>query len=770
MKNRQIAALLLCGAMSLSLLAGCAGKQPAAAPTQTQTSAQEESAAAVQPEETAPEETTQENSTVLSIAEQGVFSAGGITVTSDGTFDPENQWEETGAGQTAHVDHANVLYQIPAEETGLPMVFLHGYGQSRMGWMTTPDGREGWSEMFLRKGHGVFLIDEPRRGEAGATSVSGDISTKTLDQRWYTQFRIGRWENGESVVNEGSQFPNDAASVDQFFRQMTPDTGMTSDMGGDFDNETVAKAVAATIDEVYERTGKNSILVTHSQGGGPGWTAVQHTDHIAAIVAIEPGGAPGADSEDMQKRIERFGLTGKFAYRGYPTTFWDIYQTGGHAVRATVSEMGPELLSRILGLSEAQTGVLQIVFRVADDRGLLLDDLKDLRALLNYVNDHKEDYRMKYGNITTQSVAAILRALLPLEKEGGELFFGEPVLDVNDWIRTDAEGRGMVNVLDCVKLVQNPTLYASFLLWLLSELFETMPEVGDLEKPKLVFFFDEAHMLFRDAPAVLVQKIEQTVKLIRSRGIGVFFVTQSPADVPDTVLAQLSNRVQHALRAYTPTELKAVRVAAQAFRENPAFNAEDAIMELGVGEALTSFLGEDGIPAMVQRTKIICPQSLMGAPEAMTRAKTILRDGMEKYDEAEDNVSAYEVLADETQAAEEALAQERERLEEEKRAAEEEKRAAEEEKQRRKQAEADEKRAQKLEDEARRRAQKLEDEERRRAQKLEDEARRKAEREKEKKEAEEKRKAERIRSKIETQLISAGGQMLKRGLLGILKK
>ena len=388
---------------------------------------------------------------------------------------------------------------------------------------------------------------------------------------------------------------------------------------------------------------------------------------------------------------------------------------------------------------------MQIVFRVADDRGLLLDDLKDLRALLNYVNDHKEDYRMKYGNITTQSVAAILRALLPLEKEGGELFFGEPALDVNDWIRTDAEGRGMVNVLDCVKLVQNPTLYASFLLWLLSELFETMPEVGDLEKPKLVFFFDEAHMLFRDAPAVLVQKIEQTVKLIRSRGIGVFFVTQSPADVPNTVLAQLSNRVQHALRAYTPTELKAVRVAAQAFRENPAFNAEDAIMELGVGEALTSFLGEDGIPAMVQRTKIICPQSLMGAPEAMTRAKAILRDGMEKYDEAEDNVSAYEVLADETQAAEEALAQERERLEEEKR-------------------------AQKLEDEARRRAQKLEDEERRRAQKLEDEARRKAEREKEKKEAEEKRKAERIRSKIETQLISAGGQMLKRGLLGILKK
>ena len=281
--NHRLAALFLCGIMSLSLLAGCASNTADADNSQNDNA-----------------QTTEDGIKALYLSEQGIFSAGGITVTSDGTFDPENQWEETGAGQTAHVDHANVLYQIPAEETGLPMVFLHGYGQSRMGWMTTPDGREGWSEMFLRKGHGVFLIDEPRRGEAGATSVSGDISTKTLDQRWYTQFRIGRWENGESVVNEGSQFPNDAASVDQFFRQMTPDTGMTSDMGGDFDNEIVAKAVAATIDEVYERTGKNSILVTHSQGGGPGWTAARYTDHIAAIVAIEPGGAPGADSEDFK--------------------------------------------------------------------------------------------------------------------------------------------------------------------------------------------------------------------------------------------------------------------------------------------------------------------------------------------------------------------------------------------------------------------------------------------------------------------------------------
>ena len=253
--------------------------------------------------------------------------------------------------------------------------------------------------------------------------------------------------------------------------------------------------------------------------------------------------APGVSSEGMEKRIDRFGLRGSFAYKGYPATFWDIYQTGGHAVRATVSDMGPELLSRILSLTPAQEGILHIMFRIADDKGLLLLDLKDLRAMLNYVSEHRAEYMMTYGNITPQSVAAILRALLPLEQQGGDLFFGEPALDIYDWMRTDADGRGMVNVLDCVKLVQNPTLYASFLLWMLSELFESLPEAGDLEKPKLVFFFDEAHTLFRDAPAVLVQKIEQTVKLIRSKGVGVFFVTQSPSDIPDAVLAQLSNRV-----------------------------------------------------------------------------------------------------------------------------------------------------------------------------------------------------------------------------------
>ena len=473
--------------------------------------------------------------------------------------------------------------------------------------------------------------------------------------------------------------------------------------------------------------------------------------------------APGVSSEGMEKRIDKFGIRDTFAYKAYPTTFWDIYQEGGHAVRATVSDMGPELLSRILGLTPAQEGILHIVFRIADDKGLLLIDLKDLRAMLTYVNEHRTEYMMTYGNITPQSVAAILRALLPLEQQGGDLLFGEPALDIHDWMRTDADGRGMINVLDCVKLVQNPTLYASFLLWMLSELFESLPEAGDMDKPKLVFFFDEAHMLFRDAPAVLLQKIEQTVKLIRSQGVGVYFVTQSPSDIPDTVLAQLSNRVQHALRAYTPAELKAVRVAAQAFRANPAFQAEDAIMELGVGEALTSFLDEKGVPTMVQRTKIICPQSLMAAPEPMVRAKTMMHDGMEKYDDFVDNVSAYEVLTEEAEKAEAAKQAEADRKAQEKA-------EAEAEKQRLKEEETDKKRQQKLEDEERKRQQKLEDEARRRQQKLEDEERRKAERQQEKAEAEAKRKAERRAAKIESQLISAGGQILKRGLLGVLKK
>lgn len=320
-------ALALVAVLTMALLAGCASGAPAASPTATAEPTAQPTAEATPEATEAPEAALDPDWIVL--ADQGMFSAGGTTITAEGTFDPEDQWEATGAGQTAHVDHANVLYQIPAEETGLPMVFLHGYGQSRMGWMTTPDGREGWSDMFLRMGHSVFLIDQPRRGEAGATSVSGTISTTPLDQRWYTQFRIGRWENGESVVNEGSQFPNDPESLDQFFRQMTPDTGMRSDMGADFDSDVVARAVAATIDEVYARTGKDSILVTHSQGGLPGWTAAQYTDHIAAIIAIEPGGAPAADSAEFQT----------LAQKNIPITmyFGDYIDNGDPALAATMA-------------------------------------------------------------------------------------------------------------------------------------------------------------------------------------------------------------------------------------------------------------------------------------------------------------------------------------------------------------------------------------------------------------------------------------------------
>lgn len=354
--------------------------------------------------------------------------------------------------------------------------------------------------------------------------------------------------------------------------------------------------------------------------------------------------SPGVSSTGMEKRIDKFGLRDSFAYKPYPVCFWDIYQKNGHPVRATVSDMGPDILSRLLDLTPAQVGVLNIAFRIADDKGLLMVDLKDLRAVINYVTEHREEYMTTYGTFSKQSAGAILRALLPLENQGGNLFFGQPELDIFDWIRTDVFGKGIVNILHAVELVQNPALYASFLLWMMSELFERLPEAGDLDKPKLVFFFDEAHMLFADAPKVLVQKIEQVVKLIRSKGVGIYFVTQSPGDIPDGVLAQLSNRVQHALRAYTPAEQKAVRTAAQTMRPNPKFKTEDVIMELGVGEALTSFLDEEGVPGMVQRTSIICPQSLMAPAEEETRRLLMSRDGMTKYDVSVDPLSAYEEL------------------------------------------------------------------------------------------------------------------------------
>ena len=370
---------------------------------------------------------------------------------------------------------------------------------------------------------------------------------------------------------------------------------------------------------------------------------------------------PGVDTEDMQKRIERFGIEG-WEYKSYPTRFWDIFGDKGIPVRVTVSEMGPTLLGRLLNLTEIQTGVLNIVFRVADEHGLLLLDLKDLRAMLQFVGENRAEFTTMYGNVSAASVGAIQRALLAFEDEGGEQFFGEPELDIRDWMRTGPMGRGYINILSSQRLIQSPKTYATFLLWMMTELFERLPEVGDLEKPRMIFFFDEAHLLFTDAPKALVQKIVQVVKLIRSKGVGIYFISQSPSDIPNDVLAQLSNKVQHALRAYTPSEQKAIRAAAKAFRANPAFNTETALTELGVGEALVSFLDEHGIPTVAERAKILPPQSMMGIADESAVRSVIASDEFDlKYRSDEDRESAFEVL----QAATEELAEQRRREAEE---------------------------------------------------------------------------------------------------------
>jgi len=353
---------------------------------------------------------------------------------------------------------------------------------------------------------------------------------------------------------------------------------------------------------------------------------------------------PGADTEDMRGRIERFGIEG-FEYKAYPTRFWDIFGESGIPVRVSVADMGPVLLSRLLGLTEIQQGVLNIVFRVAEDNDLLLINLDDLRAMVQFVGDNRAEYTTQYGNVSTASIGAIQRALLAFEDEGGQQFFGEPSLDITDWIRTSMDGRGYINILNSQRLIQSPTVYGTFLLWMLTELFDRLPEVGDLEKPRMIFFFDEAHLLFSDCPKALVQKIVQVVKLIRSQGVGLYFISQSPSDIPNDVLAQVSNRVQHALRAYTPAEQKAVRAAAKAFRENPAFDTEEVLMELGVGEALVSFLDEDGIPAVVERANILPPQSLMGAVDEFEVDAAVKGDEFYlKYNESVDRESAYEII------------------------------------------------------------------------------------------------------------------------------
>ena len=354
---------------------------------------------------------------------------------------------------------------------------------------------------------------------------------------------------------------------------------------------------------------------------------------------------PGVMSDSLSERIKGFGIE-DFNFKSYPTRFWDIFGEQGHPVRVTVSEMGPTLLGRLFGLTEIQTGVLNIVFRVADDNGLLLLDLKDLRAMLQYVGDNRAEFTTEYGNVSAASIGAIQRALLAFEDEGGDQFFGEPGLDIHDWMRVDASGRGYINILTSKRLIASPLVYSTFLLWMMTELYEQLPEVGDPEKPRMIFFFDEAHLLFNDAPKALVQKIVQVVKLIRSKGVGIYFISQSPSDIPNDVLAQLSNRVQHALRAYTPAEQKAVRAAAKAFRVNEKFNTETALSELAVGEALVSFLDEEGIPTIVERARILPPQSLMG--EATQSAIDELINGTEldqKYRTSYDRESAYEIIA-----------------------------------------------------------------------------------------------------------------------------
>lgn len=377
----------------------------------------------------------------------------------------------------------------------------------------------------------------------------------------------------------------------------------------------------------------------------------------------------GKDSEDMQERIARFGIEG-WSYAGCPVRLWDMLGEQGIPVRITVSDMGPTMLARLLELTEVQEGVLDIVFRIADDKQLLLIDLKDLRSMLNYAAEHAKEYESTYGKVSSQSVGAILRSLISIEDQGGDVFFGEPALDLADWFACAPNGEGYVNILNAAKLIQSPKIYAMFLLWMLSELFDTLPEAGDLDKPKFVFFFDEAHLLFNDMPSELLDKIVQVVKLIRSKGVGVYFITQSPSDIPDEVLAQLSNRIQHGLRAYTPAEQKAVRAAASSFRANPAFKSEDAILELGTGEALVSFLNADGQPEIVERAKILPPQCLMAAAsdETLREACADQGDLMAKYGTALDRESAFEQLEEAARDEAEAdrLAAEREALEKEK--------------------------------------------------------------------------------------------------------
>ena len=383
---------------------------------------------------------------------------------------------------------------------------------------------------------------------------------------------------------------------------------------------------------------------TFSQAGVPCFMADMKGDLSGVAKA-------GKMSGFIEKRCTQFGIE-EPEFEGCPVRFYDVFGQKGHPMRTTISDMGPQLLSRLLGLNEIQSGVMDIVFRVADDRGLLLLDLKDLRAMLKEVSGNAQQYAAQYGSVSSASVGAIQRALLSLENEGADKFFGEPAFEIEDLFDLQG-GKGVLSVLAADKLMLNPKLYSTFLLWLLSEIYETLPEVGDRELPRLVFFFDEAHTLFTDTAPALVAKIEQVIRLIRSKGVGVYFITQSPTDIPEAILGQLGNRIQHALRAYTPKDQKAVRAAADTFRANPSFKTADAIMELGTGEALVSFLSEDGTPAMVQRAKMLFPLSQIGALTEGERLDVVKSSAVYgKYDTPIDRESAFEVLLADNQKAE----------------------------------------------------------------------------------------------------------------------
>ncbi len=411
-------------------------------------------------------------------------------------------------------------------------------------------------------------------------------------------------------------------------------------------------------------TGKTVTLQILTEGFSANGVPVFAADVKGDLSGISQSGSEDHKLHDkLISRANKIGLEG-YEYRAFPTVFWDLYGRQGHPVRTTISEMGPTLLSRLMGLTDTQEGIMTIAFEYADDNGLLLLDLKDLNALLNQLADDREEVSREYGNVTSQSVAAIRRNLLKLERAGADEFFGEPALELADIMKVE-DGSGVINILAADELINSPALYSTFLLWLLSELFEELPEVGNPDKPKMVFFFDEAHLLFEDAPKPLIDKIEQVARLIRSKGVGIYFVTQNPMDIPDSVLGQLGNRIQHALRAYTPKEQKAVRAAATSFRVNPAFDTEEVITDLGVGEALVSLLDDRGAPGIVGRTLIRPPASRLG-PATKTERKAVQAASPvgTKYDEDIDRESAYEkleALAEKRAKAEEAEAKREER-------------------------------------------------------------------------------------------------------------